>query len=644
VAAPLSKQFKSHLKPSGMGDFAVKYINQTGERENFMQHLINDIRALDILLAEDLFEKGAKRIGAEQELSLVDPIGNPACKGPDILKTMDDVRVTNEIGQFNLEINLDPFDIGPNCLNLMERQLRDELAYVNQKAANFNSQVILTGILPTLQSKHLTFDNITPEKRYIALSQRLKELRGKDFEIYIQATDELQTKLDSVLFEACNTSFQLHLQVDAKDFVDQYNWAQHTAAPILAISANSPLLLQKELWMETRIALFQQSIDTRTAYNTTRYRQPRVSLGKDWIYRSPAEIFKEQVARFPILIIKDIQEEALEVIKQGGCPKLKALRTHNGTVYSWNRACYGISDNGQPHLRIETRYLPSGPSVIDEMANFAFWLGLQQMGYEHGKGLNKRISFKEARENFQKAAKSGIHTELIWDGRYRRVCELTHNELLPMAKKGLESINIDDKDINRYLGVIDKRVMKCTTGASWQVRNYRKLLERWSAPIAIQELTKAMLERQEDDIPVHEWPEVKSAPVVSLAHRLTKAGQWMTTDVFTVHESDPLSLVRAVMEWKNIRHIPVEDERGMLVGLITKSNWESISEKNEDWHSITVKQIMVTDLVLGQEDMLLDEIAALMKDKEIGCVPIVRGGQLLGIITDTDMKNLEYKV
>ncbi len=627
-----------------MGDFAVKYVRHTKEREKFMQHLINDIKALDFLLENDLFEKGAQRIGAEQELSLIDPVARPSCTGPQILETTEDIRVTNEIGQFNLEVNLDPFDIGPDCLNKMEKQLAEMMDYVNLKAKPFNSQVILTGILPTLQSKHLTFDHITPEKRYIALSQRLHEMRGNDFEIYIQGTDELQTKLDSVLFEACNTSFQLHLQVDPKDFVNQYNWAQWTAAPILAISANSPLLLEKELWMETRIALFQQSIDTRTPYNTTRYRQPRVSLGNDWIYNSASEIFKEQVARFPLLLTKDIKEDALSLALQGKSPKLKALRTHNGTVYSWNRACYGISDNGQPHLRIETRYIPSGPSMIDEMANFAFWLGLQQVGYQEGKELNKRVSFKVARENFLKAARSGIHTELNWDGKYQKVCALTQEKLLPMAKKGLESYQIKSDDIDRYLSIIEKRMQKCTNGAVWQVQNYRKLLERWSAPIAIQELTKAMLERQEDNIPVHEWPDVKSAPVVSLARKLSLVGQWMTTDVFTVHEDDPLSLVRAVMEWKKIRHIPVENDKGALVGLVTQKNYEAISSVNPDWHSLAVKEIMVKDLITAEEELSLEEAVKLLEDNQIGCLPIIRGQQLLGIITDTDMKALDYKI
>ncbi len=627
-----------------MGDFAVNYIQGTGQRERFMRHLISDIYALDILLANNLFEKGAQRIGAEQELSLVDPIARPSCKGPEILETIEDQRVTNEIGKFNLEINLDPTDLDTGCLNRMEWQLREMLALVNEKANAFNSQIILTGILPSLQLKHLTFDNITPEQRYIALSQRLHELRGNDFEIYIQGTDELQTKLDSVLFEACNTSLQLHLQVDPQDFVDQYNWAQWTAAPILAISANSPLLLEKELWMETRIALFQQSIDTRTAHNTTRYRQPRVSLGKDWIYRSPSEIFKEQVARFPILIIKEIEEDAIQKIENGGIPKLKALRTHNGTVYSWNRACYGISDNGQPHLRIETRYIPSGPTVIDEMANFAFWLGIQKMGYEHAKDLNKKISFKVAKENFLKAAKSGIHTEINWNGKYRRVCSLIQEELLPLAKEGLEAINLSSEEIDRYLNIIEQRTIQCTNGAIWQIHNYRKLLERWSAPIAIQELTKAMIERQDEDIPVHEWPEVKCAPLVSLAHKLTLVGQWMTTDVFTVHEDDPLSLVRAVMEWKNIRHMPVESENGELVGLITQKNCKKALEEHKEWADMPVKEIMVKNLITAEEDLTLDEAASLMEQNGIGYIPIVRNHQLLGIITDTDMKKLDYKV
>ncbi|MEL7120167.1 MAG: CBS domain-containing protein [Bacteroidota bacterium] len=625
-----------------MGDLAVSYVQQFQEKKDFLRHLMKDVKALDLMIKSNLFENNIQRIGAEQELSLVSEDSMPACIGPELLPLVNDEHLTTEIGLYNLEVNLDPFNINASCLSEMENQLSYYLDTIAKAAAQYNSKICLCGILPSINRHHLTFDHITPLERYIALSKRLHEMRGNDFEIHIQGTDELLAKLDSVLFEACNTSFQLHLQVSNDDFVDQYNWAQWIAGPMLAISANSPILLGRELWMESRIALFQQSIDTRTPYNTLRYRQPRVSFGNRWIENSAVEIFRDQIAKFPILITKEIKEDALEKLEKGGTPKLKALRTHNGTVYSWNRACYGISDNGQAHLRIENRYLPSGPSAIDEMANFALWLGLQKAGDLHYRGINKQIPFKLAKENFLRAAKEGIHTVLHWEGESMNACRLTLEKLLPLAEEGLNSFGIDSNDINRYLNIIERRVSKCVNGASWQVSNYRKLLDRWTAPIASQELTKAMVDRQVDNLPIHEWDEIKCAPVISLAHKLDKVSHWMTTDLYVVYEGDSLDLVKNIMEWNNIRHLPVENDKGHLVGLLTKSMFENLESEYESFCEVEVKDVMITDITLGNEQMTLTEAKAIMTKKGIGCLPVVDAGSLIGILTDTDLKRLDY--
>lgn len=623
-----------------MGDLAVNLLNKKDQKNQFIQHVLKDVQALDKLIEDNHFENDIQRIGAEQELSLTDLDGMPLSKGPEILSFIKDERVTTEIGRFNLEINLDPHDIVPDCLSKMEAQLIQMLKLVQKKADLFDGKVFLGGILPTLQTKHLTFDHITPENRYIALSKRLHEMRGNDFEIRIEGTDELLTKLDSVLFEACNTSFQLHLQIPSHKFVEQHNWAQWIAAPILGVSANSPHLLNKELWMETRIALFQQSIDTRTPYNTLRYRQPRVSFGRDWIYNSAADIFKEQIARFPLLITKDIKEDALEQMELGITPKLKALRTHNGTVYSWNRACYGISENGMPHLRIEARYIPSGPTAIDEMANFAFWLGLQKAGEVYGKGLNKRVKFSDAKNNFTKAAKEGLNTKLRWYGKAVGISSLILGQLIPIAREGLKTFGISTQDIDKYLGIIESRTNRGTNGAIWQSRNYRKMLERWTPALATQELTKIIMERQQDQTPVHEWEDIECPVTISVQTEKATVGQWMTTDIFTVHENDPLSLVKAVMDWKKIRHIPVENDNGELTGLITRKTWKKVSNQKDTWAIIPASKIMVTDLITADETLTLDAAIQKMLANSIGCLPIVENEKLIGIITDTDIRKL----
>lgn len=623
-----------------MGDLAVKNIRQEGQQNKFIRTLLNDIKALDYLLANHHFDNDIQRIGAEQELSLTTVDGLPLSKGPEILDLIDDSHVTTEIGRFNLEINLDPFDIGPTALNRLEAQLIDLLELVRVRACNYGGRIFLGGILPTLDTPHLTFDHITPEKRYFALSKRLHQMRGNDFEIKIEGTDELCVQLDSVLFEACNTSFQLHLQIPSYRFVDQYNWAQWIAAPVLGMSANSPHLLQKELWMETRIALFQQSIDTRTPFNTLRYRQPRVSFGQDWIQHSPSEIFKEQLARFPVIIIKDIQEDALEQVRLGKTPKLKALRTHNGTVYSWNRACYGISSNGLPHLRIEARYIPSGPTPIDAMANFAFWLGLQKAGEKYGQSLKERVPFKDAKHNFLRAAKAGLSAQLKWGNKETPLNTLVLKKLLPMAKEGLQTLNIASASINKYLQIMEGRAITGTNGAVWQCRNFNILSKRWNTAIATQELTKAIMDRQVDNLPVHEWDDLTCPVVIPVDLKIDTVSRWMTKDVFTVHESDPLIMIKSIMDWKNIRHIPVEDSHGELVGLISKKTWEKVHNEDDQWQERTVKEVMVDQLIIADEDLSIQEADKLMKTHQIGCLPVVRHQKLLGIITDTDLAKI----
>ena len=237
------------------------------------------------------------------------------------------------------------------------------------------------------------------------------ELTGNNFELRLVGIDELLVRHDSPLMEACNTSFQVHLQIAPQDFVRYYNYALALTAPCISLAANSPIVFSKRLWHETRIALFQQAIDTRRTLDHMRQMSPRVTLGTKWMDESVTEIFKEDIARFRTLMIADVAENSMENIRKNQVPKLKCLQLHNSTIYRWNRPCYGISDTGKPHLRIENRVFPSGPTILDEMANTAFWLGAMRGMAERYKDIRDHISFEDIRDNFGKSARYGIDGE-----------------------------------------------------------------------------------------------------------------------------------------------------------------------------------------------------------------------------------------
>lgn len=622
-----------------MGDFAVKSVQERASRQQYLLQLLNDVEAIERMLREDRFEKDKRRIGAEQELCVVDDSFDPSPYGPEILSMVRDEHFTTEIARYNLEINLDPFEFRSDCLRRLERQLIQMLGLARSAASDLGNRIILTGILPTIYYSHIRPEWMTPQARYQMLSDVIHRMRGKDFEIHIQGVDELIASLDSVLFEACNTSFQLHLQVPPDRFVPNYNWAQLISGPVLAVAANSPLLMGRELWMETRIALFQQSIDTRSSINHLREKQARVFFGSSWLRGSVAEIYKEHIARFPIILGTEKLENSLEVLDRGEAPKLSALGMHNSTVYTWNRPCYGRG-GGLPHLRIECRYLPSGPSVADEMANFAFWLGLMNTDRSAYKNFTEALLFTVARDNFYRAARNGLHTVFDWFGKSMTARALTLQTLLPMAENGLQALQINQGDIDRYLGTIRQRVEKEQNGAAWQVKNFRKLEACFNVGIAVSELTCGMYERQRSGEPVHEWTEIdcKRHYVVNIQEETVS--KLMSTDLFTVREDEPVALVDSFMQWRKIRHLPVESHTGELVGMVTATDLRSMRILLEDWREKPIREVMVKELVTVTSNTPVKSAVYLMRSYGIGCLPVVENGKMVGLLTDTDLKKV----
>jgi CBS domain-containing protein len=612
--------------------------------QQFTHHIYQDIKALELIIENDKFEKGITRIGAEQEIALIDSSFRPVNTAQDILGVLrNDHKITNELPLFNLEVNLSPLELTGNCLSAMEDELKTELRKIYDAAKKFKSKPVLVGILPTIRQSDLTMDNMTPNPRYFALNKVLTEMRGSEYDFRIQGTDELITKLDSIMFECCNTSFQVHYQVSADDFISAYNWAQVVAAPALAVATNSPLLLGKRLWRETRIAIFQQSTDTRRNLGFLREQEARVYFGTDWARNSVTDIFKEDVARHPVLIASDIQRDSVDMVRNDEVPVLKALRLHNGTVYKWNRPCYGIH-NGIPHLRIENRVLPSGPSVIDEIANAAFWIGMMHGMPDEYRNISEKFEFDQARTNFYKVAQMGMGTAFRWiDGKTYNAQDLVLREMLPIAREGLKKARVDADDISTYLDIIEERTTTGNTGSQWILDSFNTLKREGTQDEAVVALTAGMVRRQRKNIPVHRWDAADIDEAGSWVNRYWRIDQIMSVNLYTAREDDLIDRIPNLMSWKDISYVPVENEDNQIIGLVTYSELISYyaTHTTEEHALTTVRDIMITDPVCIDAETLTIEAINIMRRRKIGCLPIIRGNNVLvGIVTKEDFVNV----
>jgi CBS domain-containing protein len=449
------------------------------------------------------------------------------------------------------------------------------------------------------------------------------------------------------MLEASNTSFQVHLQVSPQEFVKMYNIAQALAGPVLAIAANSPLVFGRRLWHESRIAMFQQSIDTRSSHKHMRERSPRVDFGNDWLKNSILDIYRDDIARYRVLMSNDIKEDSLSKVAKGEVPNLKALQVHNSTVYRWNRPCYGISANGKPHLRIENRILPAGPTVLDEVANAAFWLGLMVAFDEKYDDISKHILFAEARDNFMKAARYGIDTTFSWlDDTKISAIDLVRGELIALARRGLEIRKVAPEDIDRYLGAIEGRAIKHMNGARWLLRGYTKLIKEVGKDEVLTTLTAATLQNQLKETPIHEWPSPETVDLAEYKPMTLTVGECMTTELFTVQKDDIIELVGEMMDWRKIRYMPVEDEKGKLLGLVTSRLIirELLKDKKQE-KVITVEEVMIRQPLTISAEATVKEAMSKMRENQLGALPVTNDqNELVGIITEMDFLRITARL
>ncbi|MDJ0394949.1 glutamate-cysteine ligase family protein [Rhodococcus sp. G-MC3] len=458
-----------------MGDDVEQRKFTRQDRHRFRQKVQDCLDALAIMLADETFDVGEPMIGMEIELNLVDDEMAPAMANAEVLEAIANPDYQTELGQFNIEINVEPRPLCGNSIAELETDLRKSLNGADERAGTSGSRLAMIGILPTLREKHFEHRWLSANPRYDLLNQQIFAARGEDIELQISGVplpgavgpEELSTITDTILPEAACTSVQLHLQVAPEDFAAYWNAAQALSGIQVALAANSPFFAGKALWHETRIPLFEQATDTRPQELKNQGVRPRVWFGERWI-TSIFDLFEENSRYFPALLPVCSDEDPKEVLAQGRTPDLSELRMHNGTVYRWNRPIYDRSGGGH-HIRLENRVLPAGPSIVDTLADAAFYYGTLRTLAEADRPLWSQMSFDAAVENLHSAAQNGFDARLYWpEVGWISPQELVLRRLLPMADAGLAAYGVDTAVRDRYLGVIEGRCLTARSGSVWQ--------------------------------------------------------------------------------------------------------------------------------------------------------------------------------
>ncbi|MCX2970129.1 MULTISPECIES: glutamate-cysteine ligase family protein [Streptomyces] len=482
------------------------------DRRRYREKLHQCLQGLRTLLAQQRFERPRNLMGLEIELNLADADGMPRMINEEVLDRIASRDFQTELGQFNLEVNILPHPFHGRVLDQLAEELRTGLAYADRKAGEADARILMTGILPTLTPDDLSSANFSNAERYTLLNNEIMAARGEEVRLDIDGPERLTRTSPSIAPAAACTSVQLHLQVTPSRFADVWNAAQAVLGVQLAVGANSPFLFGRELWRESRVPLFLQATDARPPEFAAQGARPRTWFGERWI-DSAYDLFAENVRYFPALLPLCAEEDPLRVLADGGIPSLAELALHNGTVYRWNRPVYGVAD-GVPHLRVENRVLPAGPTVTDVLANTALYYGLVRSLADEQRPLWTRMPFSVAEANFDAAARDGIEARLCWPRHGRGgglhtvpAHRLVLDELLPTAAAGLDAWGIEPADRDFYLGVIEGRCRRRTNGAAWQAAAYHRGreggLDREKALAAV---ARRYVDLAHTGEPVHTWP------------------------------------------------------------------------------------------------------------------------------------------
>jgi gamma-glutamyl:cysteine ligase YbdK (ATP-grasp superfamily) len=477
------------------------------QRQRYREKVKLCLDVFEQMLATSTFEFNEPMTGMEIELNLVDNDYQPKMDNDEVLAAIANPKYQTELARFNIEFNVKPRSLVGDSIVEMESSLRRSLNAAEDACAARDTHIIMIGILPTITPETYEGDWMSANARYFALNDAVLAARGEDIHLDIAGPsgEYLDLTADSLAPESACTSMQLHLQVKPSQFAGHWNAAQILAGPQLALGANSPYFFGKELWAETRIEVFTQAADTRPIELKNQGVRPRVFFGERWI-TSIFDLFEENALYFPALLPEIDEEDPQAVFDAGGTPKLAEMRLHNGTIYRWNRPVYDIVD-GLPHLRVENRVLPAGPTIVDTLANAAFYYGALRVMAKDDRPLWTRMSFNTAEENFLAGARFGIDANMFWPGWGEiPASELVLRHLLPMAHEGLTEWGMDAEARDRLLGVIEGRCLTGQNGADWQIKTVRNYEARgMSRTEALREMIEHYATNMHSNEPVHTW-------------------------------------------------------------------------------------------------------------------------------------------
>jgi gamma-glutamyl:cysteine ligase YbdK (ATP-grasp superfamily) len=466
--------------------FKARDFNQYAKRLRQETELL-----LDFARSDKLSHRGPIA-GFELEAWLVDENFQPAPVNEAFIEAMADPLATLELAQFNIELNIEPEHLMGRALSRLEATFNRTWTRATRNAMDLGTRLLTVGILPTLRAEQLSLEYMSELKRYRALNQQLLRARaGQPLKLDIVGNQHLKSEHHNLMLESAATSFQIHLEGAFDRVHHLYNAAIAVSAPMVAVGANSPFLYGFDLWSETRIPLFEQSVELGGFNEAARGPLRRVGFGSGYAVDSIVECFTENLQHFPVL---------LPMLFDNGPERFDHLRLHNGTIWRWNRPLVGFDRDGTPHVRIEHRVLPSSPSIADAIAEAALFYGLVEGLCEEATRLEARLPFAQAKDNFYQAARYGLKAPITWlDGEKFGLRVLLLDELIPLARRGLLGLGIEPCDCDRFLGIISPRVEHGQNGAHWQ----REFVKRFGADM--QALTAAYAEHQQDGTPVHTW-------------------------------------------------------------------------------------------------------------------------------------------
>jgi gamma-glutamyl:cysteine ligase YbdK (ATP-grasp superfamily) len=475
-----------------MGQEIHTQVYQAADFQYFQQQLAMETQLLERLISQGGCSEHCPVAGFEIEAWLLDEVMRPAPCNEAYLAFFNNPLASAELAKFNIEMNTPPVSLAGNALSQLNDDLGNTWQQAEQQAQAMGLQLMMIGCLPTLRQDDFHLGNMSNMNRYRALNEQTMKIRHQQpIHLDIQGHEQLKIDHHDVMIEAAATSFQLHLQCPLSLAVPYYNASILASAPMVGLCANAPLVFGKDLWQESRIPLFEQAVRAGSFGGAAQGPLWRVSFGSDFARHSIFECFAENLAHFPVLLPERFTTQP---------EQLQYLRLHNGTIWRWNRPLVGFDDDGTPHIRVEHRTPSAGPTVIDSIANAAFFYGLCQNLCEYLQTQANPLSFSQAKDNFYQAARYGLEARIVWfDGQKYRLSNLLKNELLPRAVLGLKSLHIDVADSHLYLDIIRQRLTRLQNGSVWQ----RAFMQKY--PHDFVALTHCYLTNQRRNQPVGEW-------------------------------------------------------------------------------------------------------------------------------------------